>query len=164
MRCDKRAQTSSRPVSRATRDISHTSVPCRPELRALASSVFTDFAGSDTEDARIAVKVATLLQLSLADLGGAAHVSRFVLGFIDASRTDAKALQPAVAVLRAYPELLPHLGGAQESCAGILAEVVANGQRSAAIDVARSLDQAGQVRGSRCLLRTCVCPWQHGVC
>ena len=135
----------------------------RAELRTLASTIFTDFASSDTEDARIAVKVATLLQLTADDLGGAAHIAHFVLRFIEASRTDAKALQPAVAVLRAYPALLPHLGAASESCAGILADVVANGQRSAAIDVARSLDLPAQVRDLHSSVSTW-CALQPGRC
>jgi hypothetical protein len=121
-----------------------------PRLVELARTTFQRFARADVGDARVAVKVATALEMPLSRLGVARAVARFVRALVRASKADAKALRPAVAMLRAYPELLDELGEEGGSCAGVLAEVVGNGHRSAAVEVAHSLDRPRKVRAATC--------------
>lgn len=142
---------------------------CRPSTIDLARSTFQRFATTDVNDARVAVKVATALGLPLADLGGSDAVAEFAFKLARSAKDDAKALRPMVGMLRAYPELLDAMGTQGPSCAGLLAEVVHNGQAEAAISVARSLDRKRQVRicgavfcvhplvGTRCLQQVHEC-------
>ena len=96
---------------------------CRPALEQLASRTFRAFASGDIDDARIAVKIAECLQPELSVLGGATTAATFALALLRRSHTDNKALSPAVAILRTYPELLDELGEEGGACAGLLAEV-----------------------------------------
>jgi hypothetical protein len=103
------------------------------------------FATADTEVARIAVKVATLLPLSLDDLGGAKCMADFVRTSLRNAAVEPKALQPIVVVLRAFPEVFEELGDDAARFPAILAEVVTNGQQSSVIQVAQSLSRPLQV-------------------
>lgn len=119
--------------------------PCSPEQCKLALRTFEHFATADTEDARIAVKVVTLLPLSLDDLGGTKRMADFVRTSLRNASEEPKALQPIVVVLRAFPEVFDELGDDVAKCPAILAKVVAHGQRSSAIQVAQSLPRPLQV-------------------
>jgi hypothetical protein len=114
-------------------------------MRALARRTFHAFATNNIDDARIAVKLVETLSMDLASLGGPQKAVAFVHALVHASKQDSKALRPAVAMLRAYPELLDELGEQGGTCAGVLAEFVGNGQRKAAIEVALYLDRMRQV-------------------
>ena len=119
---------------------------CRPEVTQLASTMFQRFATSNVDDARLAVKIATSLNLPLASLGGADRALKFVLDLLESADADAKRLQPAMAMLRSYPELVAAMAEQQTSCVSVLADVVSNGRRAGAVEVASSLKHEQQVR------------------
>lgn len=118
----------------------------RLHVRQLAAATYQHFAQSgDAEDARMAVKIATAVSLTVDEAGGAARVVQQLTAVLRDEAQHTKALQPVMATLLAYPEVLSEMRAQGRDVLALLVDVAEHGQRSSAVEVAQLLDADEQV-------------------